>query len=105
LIQRVYDFIEAHEIVDEWQIFAIACHLRVCKCSGHDVTLISPQRFFPVFVKAVSALKVTACLQIFSRIRLEIYSSKEPIFNVNNNVRQVVLLYETILLETALGLH
>ena len=35
-IQRVDDFVEAHEVTDEWQILAIACLIRVCECSGHD---------------------------------------------------------------------
>src|SRR5258705_8642577 len=36
-IQRLDDFVEAHEITDEWQILAIACLIGVCECSGHDV--------------------------------------------------------------------
>src|SRR4051794_27238992 len=36
-IQRVDDFVEAHEITDEWKILAIACLIRVCECSGNDV--------------------------------------------------------------------
>src|SRR6266480_214307 len=36
-IQRLDDFVEAHEITDEWQILAIACLIRVCECSGNDV--------------------------------------------------------------------
>ena len=36
-IKRVDDFVEAHEITDEWQILAIACLIRVCECSGDDV--------------------------------------------------------------------
>ena len=36
-IQRVDDFVEAHEITDEWQILAIACLIRVCECAGNDV--------------------------------------------------------------------
>src|SRR6266478_9084511 len=36
-IQRLDDFVEAHEITDEGQILAIACLIRVCECSGNDV--------------------------------------------------------------------
>ena len=36
-IQRVDDFVEAHEITNEWQILAIACLVRMCVCAGHDV--------------------------------------------------------------------
>src|SRR5580700_6928133 len=36
-IQRVHDFMEAHEITDEWQILAIACLIWVCECSSNDV--------------------------------------------------------------------
>src|SRR5258706_1277768 len=36
-IQGLNDFIEAHEITDEWQILTIACLIRVCECAGHDV--------------------------------------------------------------------
>src|SRR5438046_938411 len=36
-IQRLDDFVEAHEIADEWQILAIACLIRVCECSSNDV--------------------------------------------------------------------
>src|SRR5438046_997149 len=36
-IQRLDDFVEAHEIADEWQILAIACLIQVCECSGNDV--------------------------------------------------------------------
>src|SRR6266403_6197770 len=37
-IQRLDDFVEAHEIADEWQILAIACLIRVCECASHDVS-------------------------------------------------------------------
>src|SRR5580700_2546036 len=37
-IQRVHDFMEAHEITDEWQILAIAGLIWVCECSSNDVT-------------------------------------------------------------------
>src|SRR6266404_2213011 len=40
-IQRVEDFVEAHEIADEWQILAIACLIWVCECSGHDIAQFS----------------------------------------------------------------
>src|SRR6267142_5562099 len=36
-IQRVDDFIEAHEISDERKIFTIACLIRARECAGHDV--------------------------------------------------------------------
>jgi|SRR5205823_5442596 len=36
-IKHVDDLIEAHEITDEWQIFAIAGLIRVSECAGHDV--------------------------------------------------------------------
>ena len=36
-IERVHDFIEAHEISDEWQILTIACFIRVGECAGHNV--------------------------------------------------------------------
>src|SRR6266480_4649163 len=36
-IQRLDDFVEAHEIADEWQILAIACLIRVCECSSNDI--------------------------------------------------------------------
>src|SRR6266403_4341093 len=36
-IYGLNDFIEAHEIADEWQIVTIACLIRVCECAGHDV--------------------------------------------------------------------
>src|SRR5436305_10894950 len=41
MTQSIYgfnDFIEAHEVTDEWQILTIACLVRVCECAGHDVT-------------------------------------------------------------------
>src|SRR6266436_8690644 len=31
------DFIEAHEITDEWHILTIACLIRVCECANHNV--------------------------------------------------------------------
>src|ERR1700687_3536801 len=31
------DFVEAHEITDEWQVLAIACLIWVCERSGHDI--------------------------------------------------------------------
>src|SRR6266496_6062584 len=37
-IQRLDDFVEAHEIADEWQILAIACLIRVRECSSDDVS-------------------------------------------------------------------
>src|SRR5712672_1570127 len=36
-IHRLNDFVEAHEITDEWQILAIACLIWVCECSSNDV--------------------------------------------------------------------
>src|SRR5258706_8485776 len=36
-IERLDDFVEAHEITDEWQILAIACLIWVCECSSNDV--------------------------------------------------------------------
>src|SRR6266478_7255645 len=36
-IQRLDDFVEAHEIADKWQVLAIACLIRVCECSSNDV--------------------------------------------------------------------
>src|SRR5438552_3245445 len=36
-IERVDNFVEAHEITDEWQILAIACPIWVCECSSNDV--------------------------------------------------------------------
>src|SRR6266478_2064610 len=33
----VDDFVEAHEITDEWQILTIACLIRVSECAGNDV--------------------------------------------------------------------
>src|SRR6266536_5578067 len=35
-IQRVDDFVEAHEITDQGQVFTIACLIRVCECAGDD---------------------------------------------------------------------
>src|SRR6185436_16138259 len=35
-LEGLNDFIEAHEITDEWQILTIACLIRVCECAGHD---------------------------------------------------------------------
>src|SRR6266850_6292374 len=37
-IEGLNDFIKAHEITDEWQILTIACLIRVCECSGNDVS-------------------------------------------------------------------
>src|SRR6266446_405766 len=36
-IYGLNDFIEAHEISDEWQILTIACLIRMCEGAGHDV--------------------------------------------------------------------
>src|SRR6202163_4627679 len=36
-IQRVDDFVEAHEITYEGQVLAIACVVRACECTGKDV--------------------------------------------------------------------
>src|ERR1700687_2261677 len=36
-IQRVDDFIETHEITDEWQIFPMADPIRMRECAGDDV--------------------------------------------------------------------
>src|SRR5216684_8868534 len=36
-IERVDNFVEAHEITDEWQILAIACLIWVCERSSNDV--------------------------------------------------------------------
>src|SRR6266513_1712978 len=36
-IQRLDNFVEAHEITDEWQVLAIACLIWVCECSSNDV--------------------------------------------------------------------
>jgi hypothetical protein len=37
-VQRVDDFLEAHEITDERQVLAIAGLVRVCECAGNDGT-------------------------------------------------------------------
>ena len=37
-VQRVDDFLEAHEITDEGQVLAIADLVRMCECAGHDGT-------------------------------------------------------------------
>src|SRR6266699_6068214 len=36
-IPRLDDFVEAHEITDEWQILTIPCLIRVSECAGNDV--------------------------------------------------------------------
>src|SRR6266850_4275910 len=36
-IEGLNDFVEAHEITDEWQILAIACLIWVCECSSNEV--------------------------------------------------------------------
>jgi hypothetical protein len=36
-IWGVNDFIEVLEISDQWQILAISCIIRLCKCASHDV--------------------------------------------------------------------
>src|SRR5882762_2089365 len=36
-IERLDDFVKAHEIADEWQILAITCLMWVCECSSNDV--------------------------------------------------------------------
>src|SRR5690349_16143523 len=36
-IQGLNDFIEAHEITDEWQILTIARLIRMCEGPGHDI--------------------------------------------------------------------
>src|SRR6266576_1903430 len=36
-IDGLNDFIEAHEITDEWQILTIACLIRMCECASHDI--------------------------------------------------------------------
>src|SRR4030095_7561198 len=35
-IERVDDFVEAHEITDEGQVFAIAGLIGMCECAGND---------------------------------------------------------------------
>src|SRR6266403_122839 len=40
-IQRLDDFVEAHEITDEWQILAITCLIWVCECSSNDVAKLA----------------------------------------------------------------
>jgi hypothetical protein len=37
-IQRIDHFVKAHEITDERKVLAIACLIRACECSRHDVT-------------------------------------------------------------------
>src|SRR5882724_5852813 len=36
-IYGLNDFIEAHEIADEWQILTIACLIRMCEGAGRNV--------------------------------------------------------------------
>ena len=40
-IPRVDDFVEAHEIADERQVFAMACLLRMSECPGNDVAKLA----------------------------------------------------------------
>src|SRR5271155_4662326 len=38
LLQRIDDFIEAHEVSDKGQVLTMACLIGVSESSGHDVT-------------------------------------------------------------------
>src|SRR6266446_494799 len=69
-IQRVDDFVEAHEITGEWQILAIACLIRVCKCSGNDVAKfanVAHVNATHIRIKRKSPAHGSVCLLLWSK--------------------------------------
>src|SRR5205823_1601076 len=69
-IQRLDDFVEAHEITDEWQILAIACLIRVCECSGNDVAKfanVAHVNATRIWIKRQSPADGSVCLLLRSK--------------------------------------
>src|SRR5947207_12350819 len=69
-IQRLDDFVEAHEIADEWQILAIACLICVCECSGNDVAKfadVAHVKATHVGIKRKSPAHGSVCLPLRSQ--------------------------------------
>src|SRR6267154_3313589 len=69
-IQRLDDFVEAHEISDEWQILAIACLIRVCECSCNNVTKfanIAHMNATHIWIKRKSPPEGSVCLPLRSQ--------------------------------------
>src|SRR2546423_13653054 len=69
-IQRLDDFVEAHEIADEWQILAIACLIRVCECSGNDVAKfanVAHVKATRIWIKWQSPADGSVCLLLRSK--------------------------------------
>src|SRR2546426_856270 len=70
LIQRVDDFVEAHKITDERQVFAIAGLIRVSERSDHDVAQlanVSHVNRAHIWIKRKSPAKGSVCLLLRSR--------------------------------------
>src|SRR6266571_5373239 len=64
-IQRLDDFVEAHEIADEWQILAITCLIRVNECSGHDIAKfgdVAQVNATHIWIKRKSPTQRAVCL-------------------------------------------
>src|SRR6267154_4932975 len=69
-IQRLDDFVEAHEISDEWQILAIACLIRVCECSCNNVAKfvnIAHVNATHIWIKRKSPPQGSVCLLLRSQ--------------------------------------
>src|SRR6266550_7995825 len=69
-IQRLDDFVEAHEITDEWQILAIACLIRVCECSSNDVAKfanVAHVKATHIGIKRKSPAHGSVCLLVRSK--------------------------------------
>src|SRR6267154_2652153 len=69
-IQRLDDFVEAHEITDEWQILAIACLIRVFECTGHDVAKfanVAHVNTTHIWIKRKSPAHGSVCLLLRSQ--------------------------------------
>jgi hypothetical protein len=56
-VQRVDDFVEAHEIADQGQIFAMPCLIRVRECSGNDVAQLGDVAY--VNARSLSCCQMT----------------------------------------------
>src|SRR6266849_8448690 len=69
-IEGLNDFVEAHEITDEWQILAIASLIWVCECSSNDVAKfanVAHVKATHIRIKRKSPAHGSVCLLLRSR--------------------------------------
>jgi hypothetical protein len=73
-VERVDDFVKAHEITDKGQILAVACLIWVCECSGNDdaeFANIAHVHAAHIRIKRKSPADGSVSLQLRSRSALE----------------------------------